>query len=282
MLLIGSKALNHWCPDFRKGLDTDFIAYEKDAYKFLEDNEIYNVQANGNHIVARKGNQIYDFELAIPGSSSETLLQKYGNGIANLNTLLLLKMSHKFKKNSKHFLKTMRDIHYLNSVGATIDDVELLKARERETYNYTHPNLNQSKAEFFSDIVPYDYDHDSIHRAVSIGTVPAYTLYLKDGSEVLCDVNKWNELPYINKMHGVIEECYVLALERAIIPHNTDPYKAFLLSLEKVCTSITSGWFREFAYWNYDSIVNMYDQSFVTKFTTALNAGTILPFTRNY
>lgn len=280
MLLIGSKALNHWCPDFRKGLDTDFIAYEKDVYKFFEDNQIYNIKVHDNHITARKGDLIYDFELALPGSTSETILNKCKNGIADINTLFLLKMSHKFKKNSKHFLKTMRDLQYLISVGAAIDDAELLKAREKETYNYSHPNLNQSKADFFSDVVSYEYDHDSIHRAVAIGAVPAYTLYIKNGSEVLCDFNKWEALPYINKLHGVIEECYVLALERSIIPHKTDPYKAFIISLQKVCTSITSGWFREFAYWNYDSIVNLYDASFVEKFNSALHSGIILPFTR--
>lgn len=286
MLLIGSKALKQHCPDFRNGPDSDFMAYENEVIDFANSLGVCKIiKTNYNHVKFTKGNDIYEFELIQPNTSSEIIVKNHANSnksVADLDTLLLLKMSHRYKKNSVHFLKTMRDIQYLRKAGAKIADNKLLKMRERETYNYNHPNLNQNKASFFTDTIPYQYDHDSIHRTVAIADKPAYLSYLKDDAEVACDKSKWDRLPERIKLNGVTEECYVLALERSIIPFKTDPYKAFLKSLEGVCTRITSGWFREYAWENYDNVIANYDPSFVHKFHNALNNKQILPFRGNY
>lgn len=42
--------------------------------------------------------------------------------------------------------------------------------------------------------------------------------------------------------------------------------KAFDTALEKVCTSITSGWFRKFAYDNYDEVASLYSNEYVYRF----------------
>ena len=96
---------------------------------------------------------------------------------------------------------------------------------------------------------------------------------------MMCDMEKFKAQPEIVKLYGVLEESYVLALERAIIPFGTDPKRAFDIALEKVCTSITSGVFREYAWQNYFKVQELYHESFVQKFNTALAAGKILPFT---
>jgi hypothetical protein len=85
-------------------------------------------------------------------------------------------------------------------------------------------------------------------------------------------------LPEMVKLRGVLEEAQVLALERAVIPHGTDKDKAFKIALEKVCTSVTSGWFREFAWENYDDVMNLYyteAQNYVNRFAHALERGEI-------
>lgn len=197
---------------------------------------------------------------------------------ADLNTLLLLKMSHRYKKNARSFLKTMDDIHLLRRHGAIIDDPELLKIREVATYDYSHPKLNVDKKEFFKDDVPYKYDHDSIHEAVAVEDRPAYTRYMVDGEQVLTSRAKFDALPHHTKLLGVLEESYVLALERSIIPHNSSPYGAFKMALSKVCTSITSGWFREFAWEHYEEVMRLYNPDFVEKFQKALIEGRIRPF----
>jgi len=198
--------------------------------------------------------------------------------LATLNTLYLFKMSHRYKKNSKFFLKTMDDIRMLRRVGAVIDKPQLLAMREAATYDYGHPKLNVDKASFFKDDVPYKYDHDSIHEAVAVDATPAYTKYMVDGQQVLTSRAKFEALPERIKLLGVLEESYVLALERSVIPHKSHPRAAFAMALSKVCTSITSGWFREYAWENHDKVLRMYSSDYVDKFNDALLAGRIRPF----
>ena len=134
------------------------------------------------------------------------------------------------------------------------------------------------KENFFTNNVKYVYDHDTIHAAVKLLDRPAYTYYMQDGAEVNCDKIKFYEQPEIVRLCGVLEESYVLALERSVIPFKSDPDKAFKMALQKVCTSITGGWFREYAWQNYDKVLELYHKSYVDKFNVALSKGEILPF----
>lgn len=183
---------------------------------------------------------------------------------APINVLYCIKMSHRFKKDSKHFHKTMADIKALRSMGANMDDpvlYEIFKRREIETYNYSHPVLDTTKSEFFDKrTVNYVYDHDSIHECVKMQSKPAYSYYMKDGAQVMTDEDKFKNCPERIKLMGVYEESCVLALERSQIPSNfsINPEVSFKIALEKVCTSITSGWFREYAWENYKKVMDIY------------------------
>jgi hypothetical protein len=53
---------------------------------------------------------------------------------------------------------------------------------------------------------------------------------------------------------------------------------SFLKALEKVCTSITSGWWREFAWENYEAALAMHDRNYVDRFWKAVEAGTVGPY----
>lgn len=196
---------------------------------------------------------------------------------ANVDTLYMLKMSHRYKKNSPHFLKTMKDIKFFRAAGAKIPDEELYKARMDATYGYSHPNLRRTKEEFFitTGELKYEYDHDSLHEAVAHLDRPMYTYYAVDGEQVLSDRSKFEALSDLHKQYGVIEEAYVLALERAVIPLDVDPEEAFMMALEKVCTSITSGWFREYAWEHYYDVLHLfdYDDDYVEKFNRAVENG---------
>lgn len=200
----------------------------------------------------------------------------------DINWLYLLKMSHRFKKNSPHFLKTMEDIHFLRSLGAEIPDQVLYKKRVEETLS-KHPNLNQSKKDFFDTPgITYVYDHDDIHKAIAIGTKPAYTYYLRPGSEVFCDKKLFNATTEEIRLNGVLEEALVLALERSQIPfdYQVDKDKSFNTALTKVCTSITSGWFRTYAWENYFTIQKMYkelDFDYVERFKQCLQENKVRP-----
>lgn len=123
-----------------------------------------------------------------------------------------------------------------------------------------HPKLNQSKDNFFEEAEFKIFDHDSIHKAVALGENPAYT-YMQDG-EVWCSKKKWNKLSETEKLNCVLEEASVLALERSIIPSLFlgRPFigaeKAFNYALMKICTTITSGFFRNYAIEHYQEAIS--------------------------
>ena len=201
---------------------------------------------------------------------------------ATIETLYELKMSHRYLKNSPHFIKTMQDIKNIrqNFPDVQIVHKEWYNQREKETYTYKHPNLDSMKNDFFKDESFYKYDHDDIHKAIALGEYPAYMDIVSEGAQVKCDRNKWETISYERKLQCALEESYVLTLERGLIPNNfkPDPYVMFQVAVMKVCSSITSGWFREWCWENYDEIMKNYSEDFVTNFNNSLNAGLIRLF----
>lgn len=207
---------------------------------------------------------------------------------ASIDWLLFFKESHKFKKDSVHFLKTLNDIKLLREIGAQMPvsfESALFKERERLTYTNKLPNLNVKSGEFFNpNTVQYKWDHDSIHRAVALYGQPAYLFYKYPDKEVLCSEELFEIQPEHIKLAGVYEEACVLALERSMIPFDfkPNPHKSFATALEKVCTSITGGWFRQWAYNHYHEVLKVYNTNgrdlYVERFHKALEAGIILPF----
>lgn len=295
MLIIGSKAMQHHLGNIgREPMDIDYICSESDweeavaAHKFSA--IVIERKGNKGHIYT--GTQLHmEFDIAQPDDSNSLLLGLQAvspfASYASLDVLLLLKMSHRYKKNSPHFLKTMHDIHQLRKVGAKITpELEpILKLREKETYTYSHPKLNVTKKEFFNgDDVPYIYDHDDIHRVVAFLDRPAYTYYMTEGEEVKASMAKFFEQEEYIKLLGVLEESMVLAAERSQIPNNfkLPPRVSFNIALEKVCTSITSGKFREYAWEKYYIVQKMYDNlcgdSWVEKVKQAIAEDKLRPF----
>lgn len=183
---------------------------------------------------------------------------------------LAIKTSHRFKKNNPYFRKTMQHIRFLRNKGFVLDDElqTIMIKRQKETLSYNHPVLDTSKEKFFKDEI-YTYDHDTIHEAVALLDKPAYSFYMKDDSQVMVSKEKFFALPEEIKLAGVYEETCVLALERSQIPNdfkNISAEHSFTLALEKVCTSITSGWFREYAWENYHTVFSMYKKLGVTDY----------------
>jgi hypothetical protein len=271
LLIVGSAAQKRIVYT-RQPRDTDLIADLDTATEYLRGMEctsIYPIAGGKKLFGQRADREIFEIELAWPDSLAEQLLFRtykdqnmFNKNIywADLDTLYALKMSHRYLKNSPHFKKTMDDIRLLRQLGAKIpeDLRDWFKARERETYAYKLPSLNQSKDSFFQD--KYRYDHDSLHEAVKFNEHPAYHYFAEPGAEVKCSKALWDLCPLKIKLQAGVEESTVLALERSLIPHPgawTEDY-AFEFALGKVCTSITSGWFREFCWENYDQIMCLY------------------------
>ena len=292
--VIGSHAINRQLHKkigklYRKPVDLDLLCTIENAERFATENfskvsEKYLSPKGGKMVVKGSGakhphsniteieligrvetaQELYDLILNDP----ETIIEgEYA--YASMDVCYMLKMSHRYLKNNPHFIKTMRDIHNLRTLGASIPKKykKFLKERERVTYWYKHPKLNKDKMDFFNgDGVVYLYDHDAIHESVKRDVAPAYTFFQSENAEVMCDMKKFFELPEQVRLNAVYEESCVLALERSIIPFGTPYNRAFAMALEKVCTSITSGKFREFAWENYLKVRDMYDSMTFDKF----------------
>lgn len=276
MLIIGSQAMIFHKLTDRKARDTDLIATYSELQSLIraikEDKGLLisrPLSENKWHIRDKSGWN-YEVEIAWKGSSGDVLLHLEGvvegtEAMVSKEALLALKMSHRYLRNSPHFLKTMRDIQSLRAQGVVMT-AELenlwLPQREQETYVYNHPKLNVDKQTFFDDSVGYVYDHDSLHETVALLEKPAYTFYMQDGAQVMTDREKFFSVDEQIRLYGVYEESCVLALERSQIPFNFEPdaRRSFEMALMKVCTSITSGYFREWAYEHYDEVIALYEQ----------------------
>jgi len=171
-------------------------------------------------------------------------------------------------------IKVFKPVEY----GEQIERIFKLHRQEIKNEVKKHPKLKVGKDQFFEEAEFKIFDHDSIHRAIALGSVPAYTLML-DG-EVWCSRDKWNVLSQEDKLRCVIEESAILALERSIIPalylnrQFMGAQWAYEYALSKVCTSITSGFFREWAIEHWAEAIRS-RPDYVSKFFEGLKTSLI-------
>lgn len=310
MQVIGSKLCHYF---YRKSEDTDVIGTKAEFFDVVKacnnirDIAIKEDSAYVKFISAGGELSIIDWQFTDTGSPmslnnaklhdwmqrnyfsagfSETTNQVFfiANSLLRIRLYNALKSTHKYSFHK--FEQNRKDIIWIEGIFNKHGVIQQLDAeltqiiaeRTSITYKKTPRLQNMKKENFFTSNVKYVYDHDTIHAAVKMLDRPAYTYYMQDGAEVNCDKTKFYEQPEIVRLYGVLEESYVLALERSVIPFKSDPDKAFKMALQKVCTSITGGWFREYAWDNYDKVLELYHKSYVDKFNAALSKGEILAF----
>jgi hypothetical protein len=270
-VLIGSRALNFWFPKFQIKNETDWdiissepiIGSEHHPADFLNNQELANRFAS-DHVVRFNG---------------------YSVKVMNLDGLALIKRSHlwrtlSFQKHITHYHKWLFPFFPKNQ-----DDLVLYHERTNLTkkeFSRGSPSLMKSKQKFFEDAITKIYDHDWLHELVAFKDTPLYLQMLKDPNLVWCEQEKWNQFTQEEKLKCVLEEVYVITLERfLLVPDNKVPQKlAFLKSLEKVCTTLCSGWFRDFALDFYPDLCKMYDQEKLTSVIDRINQ--IQPEKRKY
>lgn len=284
-MIIGSKALilNGINPG-RECRDSDFIVRPDEYEKIKAD--------FGKRLVCEKPNRFgktmfvlghkpLEYEIAAEGTTGAALLDICDKEYADLDVLYTLKLSHRYLKNSPNFGKTMADIHLMRAHGAKVPDYlkEWYKARMKFTYNYSHPKLNTTREGFFKDDFLY-FDHDDIHRSIAKLDKPAFEYIKLDSGEVQCSKKQFLEVSEEIRLLTVFEESAVLAIERHQYPNDykPNPDTSFKFALEKVCTSISSGWWREYAWENYHKVMDYYNQrpgEYVRIFRAAVAAGKV-------
>jgi hypothetical protein len=298
MILIGSLALQaHVAHLVRPTADEDLVGTYDEimAYrKNINAKVCYPINSGKSIYMRRIGGAIVEAEVAWPDSMAERLIKfvesqsdnivlANGTLVPSLDVLYLLKLSHRYKKDSPHFKKTLDDIMFMRMLGAKIrpEHEEFFKQREKETYTNSLPKLNVSRADFFDSNVTgvvQIFQHDSVHEAVKHLEHPAYEYFKPDTAEVMCSKDMFEKCSDEVKLYSVVEEAMVLAIERSlsVFPGKKTPKEAFDMALMKVCTSITSGWWREFAWTNYYRVQELYHDDYYDKFLEKAARGEVL------
>jgi hypothetical protein len=188
-----------------------------------------------------------------------------------------------------HFHKHIRDYHALRNrdepwdsdwVKRRAEQVKTLKAAIDKKIS-----LKKNSSSFFgqsaSKIKPL-FVHDELHRVIAEPKAPAYSLF--QTQEVYCDRNMFDALPLEERIRAVVEESQVLAVERILAPfylqgnwfnlheRYANPQFAFEWGLMRVCTTITSGWFRTFAIEHWPQAMAMNDNTYWDKVLSQQNS----------
>jgi hypothetical protein len=296
MLIVGSRAAKHYLPDFREPKDHDVICTPDEFKMFRKLNpelEKYLIFKHTKKWIMRKPKLQVEFELAIPGSSGELLLNIVNSDncfldldechpddfivrfhgkiyYANPEILFLIKKSHIGYQ--IHWDKNIADYSFLKERVKSLDFFTLIlkdfmDLREKEMKERFSKrkkiDMDKKNSDFFNytqKSIKRKYPHDLLHKHTCYYDEPLYLKLKVDKEIAKVDENLWNNLSFDDKVKAVREEAMVIALERKIIPtldskEKIDRIEAFKWALMRISTNLTEGFFREFAVDNHLEIL---------------------------
>lgn len=307
MILLGSKSLHLHLKNDQERFDKsdfDVVMSKEDFSNFISINKDFIKKmipiSNNKYIVHLFKSKLNRYEIEISFKESSKWLLDNSNLIncfefqddignkfivPNIEILYLTKKSH--INFPIHYDKNIKDYSLLSSL---VDKCKIEKYNEyyvlrnnevKERMKKKTPSLKMSNENFFDrskNIVGYIFEHDDIHEAIKHFERPIYEMMKKDFSQAWCEKEMFENLPHDYKIKCVQEEAYVIALERYIILEkgNCKDYKlAYKDALQRICTTLCSGFFRDFAVNNYFEILNAYSENYVHKFNDKLLNGLI-------
>jgi hypothetical protein len=191
MILIGSSAIRHYYPEFKRvPKDIDYVVNSDSKMKSAD-----GIEYLINPVIYKR-------------------YAPFVNTVISANDLTTLKASHLLW--NINWGKHMFDLQFLLSKGHKIN--EDLFFRLYDQWNVLHSknkrsDLKMSKEDFFDNAINYnESEHDDLHKIINPN--PIYTRILKDGEEVeLCEL-KYQALTRDEKLDLVREEVMVMAYER--------------------------------------------------------------------
>lgn len=255
-MIIGSRAIAHWNKDFKvkPDADWDIVDYpENDA----ELRNFYSIP-HTDRIEFHDPNTLNNF--AMYSCDDRGFCNPYGLAIIYRSHL------HRDYNWDAHICKYHRFVLPLvqDPVALLVDPILLERIRlTKAAYPQGNPKLNKSNDEFFDDPVKKVYDHDFLHELYAYEDRPMFEKLKRPEQFDLawCARDLWEELTLEQKLQCVAEETYVIATERFMVPNNWDfaTKRAYYHALKKVCTTLTSGWFRDFAIDNFPEVYDLYE-----------------------
>lgn len=254
-VLIGSRALNYWKPSraISPKTDWDVISYGSHPGCEVHDPEFLN---NKDMTGYRSSST-----LKLPDGKKAFVMSLLG--------LSIIKRSHLWRSLSfqkhisdyhKHGLAEVLQESFARQSDIVVKDYYNRLRLTKTAFPQGNPSLKQSKNNFFDDFVTKKYEHDFLHELFAYEAKPLYTT-LQDNPEIVwCREDLWRNLTHLQKVQCVAEEVQVIATERFLVP--TDwrcPMSlAYTKALDKVCTTLCSGFFRDFAIDNYPEVQGLF------------------------
>lgn len=262
-VLIGSRALAFWNPSLKLSEDTDWDVIT-DSYVPMEHPliEWHSADFLNNRDMMEYSSCCH---VELPDGTVANVMNRMG--------LAIIKRSHlwrdlSFNKHITHYHKFgLRKQFDGWSPHIVFTDLEVRTKLTKEAFPQGNPNLMQTKKDFFDDAVAKKYDHDYLHELVAFYEKPLYNNLLRNPDLAWCDEDKWNLLSHEDQVKCVAEETFVISIERFMVPNDWDyPSKlAYMKALRKVCTTLCSGWFRDFAIDYYPEVLSMYNHEVFNK-----------------
>jgi len=251
-LLIGSRALAYWNPSVRLSSDTDWDIISTRPIQGTEwhdrdflNNAVFEEFTHKEHVIDFYGHKLH---------------------VVNPWGLSIIKRSHlwrdlSFQKHITHYHKHLQGYRRQQYNTFMENALQERIALTMQAFPQGHPSLKKSVDEFFDDYVTKKYNHDYLHELVAYYDKPLYTRLQRDASSAWCEKDLWDELSIDDKIKCVAEETQVIAIERFLVPKDWQyPVRhAYIKALDKVCTTLCSGWFRDFGIDYYPEIFNLCD-----------------------
>lgn len=304
MIIVGSTALKYHFPNLDRDVkDIDIIGNENEIKYLIDTLKPKKVNA-GENLTTLIGiqNRIGVFttnNVEILNSDASQSLKmyvdhsiRYGDSVdgliyAPIEVIFSLKKSHIHFPIKFH--KHIRDYCFLYDKLNGVDNLSPItkinfKETELRVGKLKTPSLNKSSKEFFrqSDgFVKSYFIHDHIHKVMSHYDTPLYEKMQRDSVSAKCERDMWEAFTFEEKSKCVLEEAYVIALERKIIPmlfggaSYYSSKEALDWSLMRISTTLCSGWFRQFATDNFLRIREYINENYVEKFLESYQNGKI-------
>lgn len=221
--------------------------------------------------------------------------------IAVPGALMAIKRSHLTWP--RHWKKHIADYHKLKEAGHTMigwEDGCRMRHAERLKLDAPRrqPSLAVENSAFFhasEAALQRTYEHDDLHQVVAYYDRPLYERSKPDKSRALLDRAMFEALPLLDRLRTVREETMAIALERRIIPFvqsvevliaaglaqevrvpQSRVLEAYGYALQRICTTLTRGWFRDFAIEHWPEVREP-DVDFVGSFLAAVRSGRLVP-----
>lgn len=230
MLIYGSTAIKHWFPDFREPKDIDYIS--KEPFKNSHLVEYYWIE---------------EFQYLLDNNIDSKYIDP--------DLIYTIKLSH--ASWDIRFDKHIKDILFLRDKGCQLNMkfYKMLYKRWEIIHGKKKVNFSGTNDEFFTQKVTRAIPHDELHELVAFYNRPLHESIRINQDKPKPSFELFNQLSHSDQLKCALEEIWVIALERYILPKQYSLKRAKYTAMKDLITKMSKGWFNIFLIDNFDHLI---------------------------